>query len=131
MKSSISSRSHFLERSTRATPISWMWSNLFASLAAQLPDYTRRTTALSKVAIDVRHALLSAHEPVTLLFSDLPQACGFPPFSPQEQPDEGRVDGFISVFRDALGELRQAYPALLSRIVERASQAAGESPWRV
>ena len=94
--------------------------------AAQLPDYTRRTTALSKVAIDVRHALLSAREPVTLVFSDLPQACCFPPFSPQEQPDEGRVNGFVSVFRDALGELRQAYPALLSRIIERVAQAAGE-----
>ena len=94
--------------------------------AAQLPDYTRRTTALSKVAIDVRHALLSAREPATLLFSDLPQACGFPLFSPQGQPDEGRVNEFISVFRDALGELRHAYPALLSRIIERVAQAAGE-----
>ena len=94
--------------------------------AAQLPDYTRRTTALSTVAINVRHALLTAREPVTLLFSDLPQACGFPPFSPQEQSDEGRVNGFVSLFRDALGELRQAYPALLTRIIERVSQAAGE-----
>ena len=94
--------------------------------AAQLPDYTRRTTALSKIAIEVRHALLYAREPVTLLFSDLPQAAGFPPFSPQEQPDEGRVNGFISEFRDALGELRQAYPALLSRITERVAQAVGE-----
>ena len=46
--------------------------------AAQLPDYTRRTNSLSKVALNVREALLSAREPVTLLFSDLPQACGFP-----------------------------------------------------
>jgi len=94
--------------------------------AAQLPDYTRRTTALSQVALDVRTALLSAREPVTLLFSDMPKACGFPAFSPREQPDEGRVNGFISVFRDALGELRQAYPALLSRIIERVAEAAGE-----
>lgn len=94
--------------------------------AAQLPDYTRRTTALGKVALDVRTALLSAREPVTLLFSDLPEACGFPAFSPQEQPDESRVSGFISVFRDALGELRQAYPALLSRIIERVAEALGE-----
>ncbi len=94
--------------------------------AAQLPDYTRRTTGLSTIALDVRHTLLSAREPATLLFSGLPQACGFPPFSSQEQPDEDRVNGFISVFRDALGELRQAYPALLSRIIERVSQAADE-----
>ena len=94
--------------------------------AAQLPDYARRTTALSKVALDVRTALLSAREPITLLFSDLPKACGFPTFSPQEQPDEDRVNGFISVFRDTLGELRKAYPALLSRIIERIAEAAGE-----
>lgn len=94
--------------------------------AAELPDYTRRTTALSDIAKDVRHALLSAREPVTLLFSDVPQACGFPSFSPQAQPEEGRVSGFISVFRNALGELRQAYPALLSRIVQSVAQAIGE-----
>ena len=94
--------------------------------AAQLPDYTRRTTVLSKIAVDVRDALLSAREPVTLLFSDLPEACGFVPFSPQQQPDESHVDGFVSVCRSALGELRQAYPALLSRIIERVGQAAGE-----
>ena len=46
--------------------------------AAQLPEYARRTTALGKVSIDVRRALLSAREPSTLLFSDLPKACGFP-----------------------------------------------------
>ena len=61
-----------------------------------------------------------------MLFSDLPQACGFPPFSPKEQPDEGRVNGFISVFRAALGELRHAYLALLSRIIARVAQAASE-----
>ena len=94
--------------------------------AAQLPDYSRRTTALSEVTIDVRHALLTAREPVTLLFYDLPRACGFRPFSAQEKSDEGRVNEFISVFRDALGELRQAYPTLLARIIERVAQAAGE-----
>ncbi len=93
---------------------------------ANLPDYTRRTTALSKVALDVRAALLSAREPVTLLFSDLPEACGFPAFSPRQRPDESRVIGFITVFRDALGELRQAYPALLSRIIDRVAEAAGK-----
>ena len=96
--------------------------------AAQLPEYTRRTTALSKVGIDVRHALVSAREPVTLLFSDLPQACGFPPFPLLEQSYESPVIEFISVLRGALGELRQAYPALLSRITERVAQAAGGEP---
>ena len=73
---------------------------------AQLPYYTRRTTTLSKIAIDVRDALLSAREPVTLLFSDLPEACGFAPFSPQQQPDESRVEGFVSTFLGAQKELR-------------------------
>ena len=94
--------------------------------AAQLPYYARRTTALSKVAINVRNSLLSAREPVTLLFSDLPQACGFPPFPPLEQSHESPVNRFISVLRGALGELRQAYPALLSRITDHVAQAAGE-----
>ena len=94
--------------------------------AAELPYYTRRATTLSKIAIDVRDTLLSAREPATMLFCDLPQACGLAPFSPEQQSDEGGVDEFVSVFREALGELRKAYPALLSRIVERAGQAAGE-----
>lgn len=94
--------------------------------AAQLPDYTRRTGSLGKIALDVRDALVSAREPATLLFYDLPRACGFSDFSAEEKPDEGRVREFVSVFRDALGELRQAYPALLSRIVDRVAEAAGE-----
>lgn len=94
--------------------------------AAQLPDYTRRTGSLGETALGVRDALLSAREPATLLFCDLPKACGFSDFSSEDKPDEGRVREFVSVFRDALGELRQAYPALLSRIVDRVAEAAGE-----
>lgn len=94
--------------------------------AAQLPDYTRRTGSLGKIALHVRDALLSAREPATLLFCDLPKACGFSDFSAEEEADERRVREFVSVFRDALGELRQAYPALLSRIVDRVAEAAGE-----
>ena len=46
---------------------------LFA-FASDLPQYARRTAALSPDAAAVRNALANAEEPATLLFRQLPQA---------------------------------------------------------
>lgn len=94
--------------------------------AAQLPDYTRRVLTLGHEALNVRNALLSAREPVTLLFRDLPEACGVGAFSPEEVTDSERVHRFIGRLHDAIGELRAAYPELLGRIVGQVAQAIGE-----
>lgn len=93
--------------------------------AAQLPDYTRRCTSLSREALGVRDALLSAREPATMLFTDLPKACGVEAFSPDEASDGERVRRFVSALHDAVGELRGAYPELLARIIAQVAEASG------
>ncbi|MCK4816703.1 hypothetical protein KA005_13110, partial [bacterium] len=46
---------------------------------ANLPRYVHSTKKLSKEALAVRDAILLAHEPIKLLFYDLPKACGLKP----------------------------------------------------
>ena len=94
--------------------------------AAQLPEYTRRTIALSHTALGVRESLLSAREPATMLFRDLPNTCGVGQFSPDQASDPQRVKQFVVTLHEAIGELRAAYPKLLSRIIERVVVALGD-----
>ncbi len=93
--------------------------------AAQLPDYTRRCASLSPEALSVREVLLSAREPATMLFVDLPQACGVEAFSPDESGNKKRVRRFVSALHGVVGELRGAYPELLARIIARVAEASG------
>jgi hypothetical protein len=94
--------------------------------AAQLPDYTRRTSLLSQEAIAVRDGLLSAREPATMLFRDLPLACGVAAFSLDEPADDARAKEFVTRLHSVIGELRAAYPALLNTIISRVTEALGE-----
>ena len=61
------------------------------SFAASLPSYVHKTSRLSAEARAVRDAIVKAHEPGTLVFSDLPVACGFAAFSATEEPQTDRV----------------------------------------
>ncbi len=81
--------------------------------ASKLPPYAAKTRHLSATAIAVRTALLEAREPATLLFRDLPQACGFEPFLADASKSWTRVSAFASSLRAAIDELRAAYPKLL------------------
>jgi hypothetical protein len=94
--------------------------------AAQLPEYTRRTSALGSEAVAVREALLSAQEPSTMLFRDLPEACGVGAFTSDQTSDSSRVKRFVTTLHEAIGELRGAYPKLLSRIIARVADALDE-----
>jgi hypothetical protein len=94
--------------------------------AAQLPEYTRRSTSLSVAATAVRDSLLSAREPGPLLFHDLPVACGVGAFAPDEPADRQRVRTFVTSLRGALDDLRAAFPQLLLRVGTHASRAVGE-----
>lgn len=95
--------------------------------AAQLPDYTHRTTSLGKEAIAVRDTLLGAREPATMLFQQLPEACGLKAFAADEMADAQRGKQFIEILHNAIGELRAAYPELLNRIIGCVAQALNES----
>ena len=93
---------------------------------AQLPEYTRRVSVLSAQAMRVRQALLSAREPVTLLFRDLPQACDVGVFDPDQPTAPRHARQFVSILRDSIDELRNTYPELLARIVRHLVDALGE-----
>jgi hypothetical protein len=93
--------------------------------AARLPDYTRRTNMLGLQVLAVRDALLTAREPGTLLFRDLPQALNLAAFAPDEPADRARVRKFVADLQDAIEELRAAYPELIGRITRRVADAVG------
>jgi hypothetical protein len=81
--------------------------------AAELPPFTQKTKRLSSNGIAVRSALLAAREPAVLLFRDLPAACGFGEFSSEKHPGSKKdVDLFVASLKNAISELRMAYPAL-------------------
>ena len=85
----------------------------------ELPEYTRKTHVISKIAIGVRDALMSAREPVKLVFHDLPIACGVEPFAPGATANPKSIAQFVTALKSALDELRTTMPALRDRISER------------
>lgn len=95
------------------------------ALARTLPSFTRKTrNALSSEAERVRDALLNAREPDTLLFEDLPQACGQP--SVPTRRTRGKThdtEHYANTLAAALQELQNAFPATLH---ERALNLARE-----
>lgn len=84
--------------------------------AAGLPDYSRNTTSLSKRTLAVRHALLDAREPSTLLFEQLPGACGLSRIPVRKRSATADIKKYVRDLKKSLGELRSAYPSLLGQI---------------
>ena len=82
-------------------------------ISREVPEYCRKTNSLSANAIAVRLALLDAREPVKLVFTTLPEACGLPPIGKDglKTPDE-----LAERLRTALHEIRMAYPNLVRRL---------------
>lgn len=81
--------------------------------AADLPDFAKKTTRVSKMAAQVRDALVRAEEPATLLFQALPEACGCEQFEADTPPSPQKVKRFVDRLREGIEELRAAYPQLL------------------
>ncbi|TQI65217.1 hypothetical protein FHT98_5084 [Bosea sp. AK1] len=96
-----------------------------ARFAARLPEYTRKAGELSPRTARVREVLLSATEPVGLLFRDLPVACGLEPFAANHPPDELRATTFVQRLEAAISEMRADYPKLLQRITETIAASIG------
>lgn len=91
--------------------------------AAGLPDFSRNTTSLSKQTLAVRDALLDAREPSTLLFEQLPAACGVPPVLVRKKSPSADIKKYVRELKKSLGELRSAYPTLLGRIEKSVAKA--------
>jgi hypothetical protein len=82
-------------------------------IGREVPEYCRRTNNLPAAAVAVRRALLDGREPVKLVFTTLPEACGLPPIGEDglKTPDE-----LAARLRTALQEIRTAYPKLIDRL---------------
>ncbi len=82
---------------------------------AQLPTYVLNTKKLSGTTLAVRDAILNAREPVKLLFTALPKACGFEPI--RVEPSASKtVPVFVKTLRTALDDLKMAFPELQERL---------------
>ncbi|AKC83363.1 hypothetical protein IMCC26134_12300 [Verrucomicrobia bacterium IMCC26134] len=82
-------------------------------IGREIPEYSRKTNNLPAVTVAVRRALIEGREPVKLVFTTLPEACGLPPIGKDglRTPDELAVR-----LRTALHEIRTAYPKLIERL---------------
>lgn len=95
------------------------------SFAVSLPEYVRHAReTLSTQTRNVRDLLFSARQPVTLLFRDLPEALGLPAVTMENFGSEQIAD-FVKGLTEVIAELRDAYPALLSRIRQGLQDAFG------
>lgn len=81
----------------------------------RLPGYTKQTRTLSAEALGVRECLFGAKEPDLLLFRDLPQLFGLPPFELGVSAN-ANVGVFMKAWRAALIELQRAYDELVADI---------------
>lgn len=90
--------------------------------AVQLPEYTRKAGSLQAYVGKVRDVLLTATEPSTMLFSDLPVACGLEPFTTVEASAPERVAAFVERLQSAIDELRADYPRLLKRFIDTVTE---------
>jgi len=93
---------------------------------AQLPEYVRQTKSLpNPKAIAVRDVILQAREPVRMVFHDLPKACGFTTFEVGKPTSATDAKQFVAVLKDALDELRYAFPALHRRMTDAIAEEFG------
>jgi hypothetical protein len=84
-----------------------------AKFMGDLPEYATLTKRLSPTAQKVRSAFTLAKSPQKLLFEDLPSACGLVGLPEGDSADE-RLRLFTDRLRQALRELKAAFPALLT-----------------
>jgi len=81
-----------------------------------LPPYARKTSLLSPMALKVRESLNQAVEPTTLLFEDLPIACGSNSFLANNEVSQTEVQSVAKNLQEALRELSEAYDVLLDSL---------------
>jgi hypothetical protein len=82
-------------------------------IGREVPEYSRKTNALSATAVALRRVLLDARDPVKLVFTMLPEACGLPAIGKEGLKDPEEL---ASRLRGALHEIRVAYPTLIHRL---------------
>lgn len=87
-----------------------------------LTPYARRTRRISKDAVSVRSALLTAQDPDELLFHALPQALGLDPIGPEARKSTGGNKGYAERLAAVADEISGADRALRAEVVETISR---------
>ena len=80
----------------------------------RLPPWVQRTQRLSRNAVRIRHLFKQARDPNRLIFDDLPRLSS----GTNDGDGKATASGIASALREALVELREAYPAMLGRLRE-------------
>ena len=79
-----------------------------------LPPWVGRTQRLSGVAKQVRHLFKQAKDPNRLIFDDIPRVLD----NEGKPQSEANIANVFGSLREALAELKQAYPSMLHRLRE-------------
>jgi len=96
------------------------------AFARSLHPWAKRTRTLNATTIACRDCILRAADPLALLFEDLPRACGTEVISYNARSDP-TINTYMESLRQALDELRSAYPRLLDRISLHIGNQLGET----
>ena len=100
---------------------------LVVFIAQGVPDYARHTNTLPARVIAVRRVLLESREPIRMIFTELPKACGFAPISSHAGDDSPDPKELASQLKKATHAIQTAYPGLLKRIGDSLCAAFGIS----
>lgn len=82
-------------------------------ISRDIPEYARRTNNLKAHVIAVRRVLLDSREPVRMVFTQLPEACGLPAIAPKKPFDAQKLAGHL---KEALHDIQTAYSNLIKRL---------------
>ncbi|WP_156427584.1 hypothetical protein [Thiohalocapsa sp. ML1] len=93
-----------------------------AKFMGDLPEYANLTKRVSQTAQRVRSVFAFAKSPHALLFEELPIACGLETLA-QDNPDEAALRKFADRLKQALRELKSAFPDLLQHFQGLMAQA--------
>lgn len=104
-----------MRRSGRVGSVLAIVSQL-VSMVNSLPEYSRKTFALSGEAIAVRRAILAAVEPDELVFKSIPLALGENPIHVGGACKPSDITRIAKRLQQAVTELSGAYSALLSSV---------------
>lgn len=94
-----------------------------ARFAAELDQFTKLTRRLSPKAQKIRQALIAAREPDTLLFKQLPEACGFKAITSETELSSVDAELFAKKLQEGVSEIKRAYPDLLLEIEQMLASA--------
>jgi hypothetical protein len=95
--------------------------------ADKLSDYAKHTVRLRPETRAVREALLSTREADQLLYTELPNACGFPPILADSKSEHDFSAEFLAALRKAIAELQRCYEDLLSELAQAIQNAFATS----